>query len=146
MEIPAKIRIPLCIEQGSVFNFYIEFGGSKEGKNRYFVVVNRNPKSDMFLIILTSTTQIEKKREFIKKAGISGKTIIEVTTKQYPVFSKNSAFNCNEVFEVKMADLIHKIEEKGSMHYPKLPDEILLLIIDGVRGSPRVSEEIKKLL
>lgn len=66
MEIPPKVRIPLCIEQGSVFNFHIDFDGpGRQSKNRYFVAVNRNPKTDTILILLTSTTQIEKKKEFI---------------------------------------------------------------------------------
>lgn len=30
MEIPAKIKIPLCIEQGCVYNFHIDFSDSKK--------------------------------------------------------------------------------------------------------------------
>ena len=68
MDIPPKIRIPLCIEQGSVFNFFIEFDDSKrQSKNRYFVVLNRNPKTDTALIMITSTTQIQKKKEVFHK-------------------------------------------------------------------------------
>lgn len=147
MDIPPKIRIPLCIEQGSVFNFFIEFGDSKsQSKNRYFVILNRNPKTDTALIMVTSTTQIQKKRDFIRRAGINGKTIVEIKAKEYCVFSYDSAFNCNEVFEVRMEDLIRKIEEDGSMNYPKLPENILKLIIDGVNISPNVSPEVKSLL
>src|SRR5665811_1255957 len=130
MEIPPKIRIPLCVEQGSVFNFFIDFGDSKrQSKNRYFVILNRNPKTDIALIMITSTTQIQKKREFVKRAGISGKTIVEIKAKEYCIFTSDSVFNCNEVFEVNMSDLIKKIEENGSMNYPKLPNNILKRII-----------------
>jgi len=147
MEIPPKIRIPLCIEQGSVFNFFVDFDNPKrQSKNRYFVILNRNPKTDMALIMVTSTTQIQKKKEFIKKIGISDKTIVEVKTKEYSIFTSDSAFNCNDVFEVKMSDLIRKIEEKGSMNYPKLPDNILKRIIDGVKESPKISQSIKDLM
>ena len=69
----------MCIEQGSVFNFFINFGDSKrQSKNRYFIVLNRNPKTDTALIMVTSTTQIQKKKEFVKRNGISDKTIVEV--------------------------------------------------------------------
>jgi hypothetical protein len=147
MEIPPKIRIPLCIEQGSIFNFFIDFGDSKlQSKNRYFVVLNRNPKTDTALIMVTSTTQIQKKREYIKRAGISNKTIVEVKTKEYCTFTSDSAFNCNEVFEVNMSDLIRKIEENGSMNYPKLPDNLLQKIIAGVIESPKISQAIKDLM
>jgi len=76
MEIPPKIRIPLTIEQGSVFNFKLEVSGDgRQSKNRYFVVLNKNPKIDSVLVMLTSTSQISKKREFVRRAGINEQTI-----------------------------------------------------------------------
>ncbi len=147
MEIPPKIKIQLCIEQGSVYNFYIDFHDPKrQSKNRYFVVLNQNPKGDTVLIMITSTKQIEKKREFVKKLGISRNTIVEVRAGEYNVFTRDSAFDCNEVFEVKMTDLIRKIEENGSMNYPKIPSHILTKLISGVKASPRISQAIKNLI
>lgn len=146
MDIPAK-RIPLCIEQGSVFNFRLEVvGDGRQSKNRYFVVLNRNPKTDIFLILLTSTSQVAKKREFVKRAGISDQTIVTVSPAEYSVFNAESAFNCNDVHEVKMSDLIKKIEEGGSMNYPKISDTVLVRLIVAINASPRVAPVIKKLL
>ncbi|OHB15408.1 MAG: hypothetical protein A2431_03965 [Candidatus Zambryskibacteria bacterium RIFOXYC1_FULL_39_10] len=96
--------------------------------------------------MVTSTTQIEKRREFIKKAKISEKTIVTVSQKEYPTFISESAFNCNDIHEVSMEDLIRKIENNGSMNYPKIPDAILKKLILGVNESPIVREEIKKLI
>ncbi len=147
MEIPPKIRIPLCVEQGSVFNFFIDFSDSKrQSKNRYFIVLNRNPKTDTALIMVTSTTQVQKKKEFVKRVGISDKTIVEVIAREYSVFANDSVFDCNEIFEVNMTNLIRKIEENGSMNYPKLPDNILKRIITGINESPKISPAIKKLM
>lgn len=147
MEIPPKIRIPLCIEQGSVFNFFIDFNDSKrQSKNRYFVVLNRNPKTDTALIMVTSTTRTQKKKEFVKRAGISDKTIVEVKAKEYCIFTSDSAFDCNEIFEVSINILIKKIEESGSMNYPKLPSNILKRIILGIKESPKISQSVKDLM
>ncbi len=147
MEIPVKIRISLSVEQGSVFNFRFEPKGvGRESKNRYFAVLNRNPKTDTALIMLTSTTQVAKKREFFNRAGISEKTIVIVTPSEYSVFKTESAFNCNDIYEVKMSDLIKKIEDGGSMNYPKLSDKVLNKLIIAVNASPLVSVAIKKLL
>lgn len=147
MEIPPKIRIPLCIEQGSVFNFHMEVDGSnRQSKNRYFVVLNRNPKKDTVLILVTSTTQINKRKEFVQRAGISEQTIVVVSSSEYSVFTSESAFNCNDVIEVSMEDLIHKIEDNGSMNYPKIPESILAKLIIGINESPRVATVVKKLL
>lgn len=147
MDIPPKIRIPLCIEQGAVFNFRMEVDGpNRQSKNRYFVVLNKNPKIDIALILITSTTQVAKRLEFIKRAGISEKTVVFASDREYRVFTKESAFDCNEVIEVAMNDLIKKIENNGSMNYPKIPDSILAKLIVGVNKSPRVSEAFKKML
>ena len=147
MDIPVKIRIPLCIEQGAVFNFHMEVEGPKrQSKNRYFVVLNRNPKTDTALVLVTSTTQIAKRKEFVQRASISEQTIVSVSPKEYPVFTSESAFNCNDVIEVSMDDLIRKVEDNGSMNYPKIPDSILAKLIAGINESPRIAPAIKKLL
>src|SRR3989344_107241 len=146
MDIPTKIKIQLCIERCSVFNFFIDFDSPKrQPKNRYFIVLNRNPKTDTALLMVTSTTQTQKRREFVKRAGISEKTIVEVKAGEYSAFTRDSSFNCNEIFEVKIDDLVRKIEENGSMHYPKFPDNILRRIINGVNESPEVTQSIKNL-
>ncbi len=147
MDIPVKVRVPLCIEQGSIFNFHMEVEGvNRQSKNRYFVVLNRNPKTDTALVLVTSTTQIEKRREFVKRAGISEKTIVAVSPEEYAVFTAESAFNCNDVIEVNMSELIRKVEDGGSMNYPKIPESILAKILAGVDQSPRVAPALKKLL
>lgn len=147
MDIPPKIRIPLCVEQGSVFNFHIDFDGAgRQSKNRYFVVLNKKPKTDTVLIMVTSTSQIAKKKDFVRRAGISEQTVVLVLSSEYPVFNSESVFNCNDVHEINIQDLIRKIEETGSMNYPKIPDSILAKLIIGVNASPRISPAIKKLL
>ncbi len=147
MEIPPKIRIPLCIEQGCVYNFYIDFGDLKrESKNRYFVVLNKNPKTDTVLVMVTCTKQIDKKKEFIKKRGISQTTLVEVKAQEHCAIIVDSVFNCNDVLEVKMSDLIRKIEENGSMNYPKISDGILSKLIAGVKDSPMVPKTIKDII
>ena len=147
MDIPPKIRIPLCIEQGSVFNFQLQFVGPKrQSKNRYFVVLNRNPKSDVVLIMVTPTTQIAKRIEFVKQAGISESTIVLVSPTDYPTFTSKCAFNCNDVYEVSLTDLIRKIEENGSMNYPKMSAGVLAKILTAVKRSPSIAPTTKELL
>ncbi len=147
MDIPLKVRVPLSIEQGSIFNFHIDFDGTgRKSGNRYFVVMNCNPRTDKVLIMITSTTQIEKRKEFIRKAKISEKTLVIVSPKECSTFKTESAFNCNDIHEVSMEDLVRKIEAGGSMNYPKISDSILKKLISGITESPIATEEIKKLL
>ncbi len=147
IDISSHIRIALGIEQGSVFNFFIDFNDNRrQSKNRYFVVLNRRPKTDTVLLLVTSTTQIAARLDFVRSAHISESTIVTVTTDEYPPFTKPSAFNCNDVFEVPIVDLVRKIEDGGSMNYPKMPPSVLQRIIDAVKISPRIPPSIKALL
>jgi len=147
MQIPPAIRIPICIEQGSVFNFFHDAqGAGRASKNRYFVVMNRNPKTDTVLLLVTPTTQSEKRLAFVRGRGISEKTIVNVLTTEYQPFSHDCVFDCNGLVEVKMSDLIARIEADGSDHYPKMPDTILSRLIHGVKESPMVSDEQKGVL
>ena len=147
IHIPPDVKIPICIERGSVFNFYIDFkDSSRESKNRYFVVLNRNPKSDIVLLMLTPTTKINKVKMLIQKSKINEKTVVEIRAGEYCALNSDCIFNCNNVFEVKMENLIEKVREGGSMNYPKMPDEIVKHLVVGVKESPNVSQEFKSLL
>ncbi len=147
MQIPPAIRIPICIEWGSVFNFFHDAkGAGRQSKNRYFVVMNRNPKTDAVILLVTSTSQIAKKRKYVRSAGFPEDTVVEVASAEYGPFSCDSAFNCNDLIEVKLSDLITKVASGGSADYPKMPDSIMKKLIRGVKESPMVSEESKRLL
>lgn len=62
MEIPAKVLVPSCIEQGSIYHYHIDKinkNGTVYSGDRFFVVLNVNPVTDRVLIMATMTTQIE---------------------------------------------------------------------------------------
>ena len=147
MDIPTDIRLSLCIERGTIVNFsFLGQDPKATPKNRYFVVVNANPKKDSAIVLVTSTTQIAKKIEYIKRAGLKEETIVAVSSQEYSAFPRDCAFNCNDTFEYSLKELVKKIDESGSMNYPKLPAGIVSRIIQGIRASSKVRSEIKKLL
>jgi hypothetical protein len=144
MEFPEEIRIPIRIQQGSVFNFHMNVTGpGRESKNRFFVVLNRNPKGDVLLLMLTPTTKIQKRLAFVQASHIDIRTVVHVSPKECSIFTQETAFDCNDVYEVRMQDLIRRVKENGSSHYQPLPDAILKRLITAVHLSPRVSDEIK---
>lgn len=147
MEISPDIRIPICIEHGSVFNFLHQVDSpKKQSKNRYFVVMNQDPKTDKILLLVTPTTQIEKRRKYIRDVGIDEETIVELAAKEYGGFSRDCVFDCNYLIEVSMSDLIKKIKESGSDHYQKMPGDIMKKLMNGVKKSPLVSDEQKRMI
>jgi hypothetical protein len=50
------------------------------------------------------------------------------------------------VYEYSLDELVKKVEESGSMNYPKLPTSITNKIIAGIKASPKVRNEVKKLM
>lgn len=148
MDILTDVRLPICIERGTVVNFSFLGQDPKATapKNRYFLVVNADPKKDSVIILVTSTTQITKKLEYIKRAGLGIETIVTVTPQEYAAFTRETAFNCNDVFEYSLQELIKNIDDNGSMDYPKLPQALVDQVIVGIKASPKVRNELKKLL
>src|SRR5512133_1485229 len=103
MLFPNNIRIKYGIQQGAVYNF--SYGSSSNGsttKNRYFIVMNVDPKNDTAIILITPTTQVQKKYKFVDDRGISRDTIVEIKTGECAALTKDCAFNCNEVHAVSL--------------------------------------------
>ena len=47
MDIPAKVTVPICIEQGSIYHFCLDTlnkDGTRYQGNRFLIVLNANPK------------------------------------------------------------------------------------------------------
>ena len=73
MNIPAKVRILAEIQNGSVYYFEEEKLSSTEP--HYFVVLNRNPRNEEFLILVCASSQIMKR----KQRGMTGMIFIKNT-------------------------------------------------------------------
>lgn len=147
MDIPPKIKIPICIEQGSMFSFIHEpEGKGRETKHRYFIVINKEPKTDIVLLMLTPTSKVDKKRTWLENLNIDMSTLVIVQPSEYQVFTKETAFDCNEIIETSLLELIEKIEDAGCMDYIKVPQTIINRLIIGIRRSPMIEPYVKAMV
>lgn len=149
MQIPLDISIPICIEQGSIYHFHIDIknqDGTVYGGDRFFIVLNLNPKTDEILILTTITKKIDKNREFIKRIGEDPSTLVLISTSDFSRLSQDSIVNCNNVYQITIKELIDKIKNGGKIFSNKLPKTIINALVSGILKSKQVSPEVKQKL
>lgn len=149
MQISPDISIPICIEQGSIYHYHLDIenhDGTKYSGDRFFIVLNLNPKTDEILILTTITKQIDKKREFIKRTGEDPSTLVLISPSDFPNLSQDSVVNCNNIYQITLTELIDKVKNGGKIFSYKLPKTIVSALVSGVLVSKQIPEEVKQRL
>jgi hypothetical protein len=149
MDIPAKVVVPVCIEQGAVYLYQLEianYDGATYKGDRFMIVLNTNPNTDTVLVLATITKQIDKKKKYIKNIGESPETLVKITPTDFPRLKQDSVVNCNSVFETSLQELVTSVENGGKIFTERLPKSKISEITKGVLLSKQVSSEHKKLI
>lgn len=149
MEIKPKVRIPICIEQGSVYLYKLEAvnkDGSPYKGDRFFIVLNVNPKTDDILVLVTITKKIDNSINFAKRTGEDGSTIVPISPADFSQLNVESVVNCNRVYDITMEELITKVEDGGKVFSQKLPRTVISALVSGVLKSNQVQQEFKEML
>ncbi len=145
MRIPARIRILMGVKTGSVYYFEEESLSSDEP--HYFIVLNKNPRTDEILILVCASSQVEKRRQIIKKLDFPEETLVAVSPSEYQLFTKETVVDCNRVFEKSAQSLIEKLEQNELKPCREsMSEEIIQRLIKGVSASNQVSGNVKKML
>ena len=145
MYISPRIRILATIKTGSVYYFQDEELSSAD--SHYFVVLNKDPRTEEFLILVCASSQIEKRRHIIQKLGFPQETLVFVSPVHYKIFRKDTVIDCNRVFEKTSASLIEKLEQdKLRVCSEMMPESIIKSLIQGVLASNQISEKVKRML
>lgn len=143
--VPAKVHILATVKTGSVYYFEEERLSSLEP--HYFIVVNKNPKSDEVLLLVCASSQIEKRKDAIRKLGFAEETLVLVSPRECPCFNKDTAIDRNTVWEKTSQSVIEKLSNRELRVCPdEIPGEIVKKLIKGVLISNQVSEDIKVLI
>lgn len=145
MDIPSSIRILATINTGSVY--YFEEKELSSNEPHYFVVLNQNPRTEEFLILVCASSQVEKRRQIIQRLGFPEETLVFVSPAEYAIFSKDTVIDCNRVFEKTPQTLIEKLDQnKLKVCTEVIPDAVLQKLIRGILASAQISEKIKRML
>ena len=97
---PERIKREVFVS-GGAFRKKHEFKSEGE-KKRFFFILNRFPKEDDRLIIVTATTQIEKRKQHRPL-----KVLVEITPREYSPLERNSVIDCESAF-VRPRQLLEK--------------------------------------
>src|SRR3989344_4970539 len=131
MDIPAQVRILATMKTGSVYYFEEEQLSSTEP--HYFVVLNKEPRTEEFLILVCASSQVEKRRQTIQKLGFPQETLVFVSSTDYRLFRRDTVIDCNRAFEKTARSLIEKFEENRLMVCTDImPEEIVQKLMQGV--------------
>ncbi len=143
VEIPPEIQISATLFPGSVFYFVEELLTSDEP--HYFVTLNKNPITDVLLLMVCSTSKLDK----VRLQNINNKldeTLIEVSPSEYSEFSTISIFDCNSVFLKTVSELVSKLSDGKLKLKSKIPDNILEKLRTVVKASPVIPGAQKRIL
>ena len=145
MEIPADIQILASIKTGSVYYFEEESLSSDEP--HYFVILNKNPRSEESLILVCASSQVDKRKEICRKLGFPPETLVVISPTEYPLFIKPTIIDCNRAFEKTAQSLIEKLKNKKlGVCIEMMPENIIKKLIDGVLISSQITEDVKEML
>ena len=144
MNIPAEIRIKSTIKPGAVYYFSDEELSSDEP--HYFIVLNHTPLTDEVVLLVCSSSQIEKVKRRIQRRALPATTIVEITPDEYPGFTKDSIINCNTIFRKKLELIIERLRQGSLKLKPVMDTALVEKLRAAALQSPEIEEEIKEYL
>jgi len=140
MAIPWEVRVSL--RQGTVF--YARNRALTSSEPHYLVVVNRDPLAQNVLLVVVTTSQIEKAKKRVGIKGLSPDSVVSISKEEYSNFSKDSCVDCNTVISMSLDEFCEKMKAKEVRSHDDLPPEILTKLVEAIRLSPLVAEEDKE--
>ncbi|HRI48007.1 MAG TPA: hypothetical protein PK559_12950 [Ignavibacteriaceae bacterium] len=142
MDISPEFQIKASLKSGSVY--YFEDNSLTSIEPHYFVVLNHDPSNDFLLLLVCSSSQIDKVR--IRNKNNPSTTLVEITPKDYPDFTKDSIIDCNKVFPRSVNDLVNKLKQGKLKLKSELSANIVNRLQQGVLDSSMVEESLKRIL
>jgi len=143
VDIPEEVFFGVTLKTGTVYYFQSEKLIGTDTPH-YFVVLSKNPTE--MIILVCATTQIVKRKKFIRISNLPSKTLVTITPADCSIFSKDTLFDCNSIVEHSKSSLLEKYGTKKLRMKGEIPSSILSQLIKGVKISPLVPEEIKDLI
>lgn len=139
MKIPADIQIKATIKAGSVFYFVEEALSSDDP--HYFIVLNHHPLTDEILVLVCSSSQINKVKERVRRRQFPESTVVEIFKREYPDFTKDSVIDCNEVFPRTLGQLIEKLTQGELKLKTIMGRDLVDKLRQAVLDSPKVKDD-----
>lgn len=135
IRIPPEVAIKATIRPGSVYYFPEDSFHSEQP--HYFIVINADPTSDLMIILVCASSQIEKTK--LRRRSCPTETIVEISTDQYSEFTVNSIIDCNYVLEKSIDQLIVKLKAGELVLKTEMDIELVNVLRMSVLSSPELN-------
>lgn len=147
MHIPPEVQVHATLQTGSVYYFAEDSPKFTSTEPHYFVVVNQDPRTEEFLILVCASSQVTKTQDRIQNLGYPEETLVLLTPDDYELFTKDTVINCNTVFQKSIQEIIEK-GNQGNLRVCRalMPPAIVAQLQQGIQASPRIERKIKKML
>lgn len=143
MELPPQV-LRKILKPGLVF--YFSHQESTGDDPHYFVILNKDSKTNELLVMVNATTKIEKRRAFVAGRNLPVGTLVVLKPEEAPFLKKVSAFDCNYPHLIPVDDLIEKFKNKDLKMKGEADVSVVGRLRSAVLSSPLVDEKTKDLI
>ena len=143
VQIPPSVQIKSAIKPGSVY--YFPEASFSSSEPHYFVVLNHNPLTDTFLVLVCASSQIEKVKRR-RQRTCPANTLVELSPSEYSAFTKPCIIDCNTVHEHTIENLVSMRGKYDLKTKPEMAAAIVETLRQAVVASPLVTGKIKSML
>ena len=123
--------------------YYFQDRSLTSPEPHFFIVLNKEPIRDAFLVLTVSTSNIERIRTL--RMNLPG-TIVEIKACEYADFTKDSIIDCNYAVLRTKGQILEKMRCGEIQFKHDMPSCIVAKIIAGIAASPLLEDDIKKLI
>ena len=141
---PVDRILAFTLRQGTVY--YLAHRDLTSAEPHYFVVLNQNPRQDRVLLMVVASSQVDKVKERARRQNLPEATVVEISTQEYPEFSKPSCINCNQLFQKSLLELSNARKHRELRSQQDMPLPLMERIIAGCLASPLLSAEEKAMI
>ncbi len=141
INIPFDVLLSTTLGIGTVYYYQSDHLINSE-ESHYFVVLAH---SDSTFHVVCATSQIEKRKNFVRIRQLPIQTLVEVDPTPENGLRKLSLFDCNSLYEETLNSLKRKHEQQPIQVRGCMSQATVRLLINGVKVSPLVARE-KKLI
>ena len=139
MDLPEHLKLQGILTQGGAFKAQLSINPKKE---RYYFVLNVDPKTDTVLVLVTSTT------DFFPHKSCAGADDVHInlSVQDYTELSANCLICCDRPRKMPKATLERELKTQKYTLLKPLPKPVLDRILVGIEKSPVVTSDIKELV
>lgn len=139
VDIPPEVAIKATIKPGSVYYFPHDSFHSTDP--HYFVVINIDPINERVILLVCASSKISKIKARYTNCPVDA--LVKISPSQYPDFKVNSIFDCNQVIEETIDQLIERLLNKRLKLKAEMDIRLVERLRKGVLSSRLVSGKIK---